>query len=165
MGLLLDLENLVGLLHLHAIHNVWPYAYLSCPHHCFSRYLFGLISFGTLTSPKALCPLAEPLAPDSLGTECAEAAGVTTELRGHFSEGERGLKKKQKTSRQAKQIHQKQKQQITLTCQCYRRTSFSTSESLTTRGLVRPPLRHGRRHCPTNRWTYTLTNNDQLRIR
>ena len=32
LGLLLDLENLIGLLHLHAIHHVWPYAYLSCPH-------------------------------------------------------------------------------------------------------------------------------------
>jgi len=27
------LKNLIGLLHLHAIHHVWLYVYLSCPHH------------------------------------------------------------------------------------------------------------------------------------
>jgi len=39
LSLLLDLENFVGLLHFHAIYHVWPYTYLSCPHHsCSSQW-------------------------------------------------------------------------------------------------------------------------------
>jgi len=50
-----------------------------------------LINFGTPLSPEALCPLAEPLPPDSLGAAGVEAAGLTTELTARFLEGEGGL--------------------------------------------------------------------------
>jgi len=43
------------------------------------------------TEPRSTLPLAEQLASPPLGTECAEAAGVTTELRVRFLEAERGL--------------------------------------------------------------------------
>ena len=52
---------------------------------------FGLINFGTPLSPEALCPLAEPLPPDSLGVAGVKTAGLTIELTACFMEGEGGL--------------------------------------------------------------------------
>jgi hypothetical protein len=57
---------------------------------------FGLINFETSISPKALCPLTEPLPPDSVGAARVEAAGLTTELTPRFLEGEGGSIKKKK---------------------------------------------------------------------
>jgi len=52
---------------------------------------FGLVNFGTLLSPEALCPLAEPLPPDSVSAARVDEAEVTTELTAHLLEGEGGL--------------------------------------------------------------------------
>ena len=52
---------------------------------------FVFINSRTPLSPEALCPLAEPLLPDSIGAARVEAAGLTTELTTHFLEGEGGL--------------------------------------------------------------------------
>jgi len=54
-----------------------------------------LTNFGTPLSPEALCPLAEPLSPNSLGTAGVEAAELTTELAACFLEGEGGLSRKE----------------------------------------------------------------------
>ena len=62
----------------------------------------SFLSFGTLLSPEALCPLAKPLASPSLGTEGVETNGITMELRVHFLEGERGLGKRRHQSKQNK---------------------------------------------------------------
>jgi len=53
-----------------------------------------LTNFGTPLSPEALCSLAEPLLPDSLGAAGVEAAGLTTELTIRFLEGEGGLRRR-----------------------------------------------------------------------
>ena len=37
------------------------------------------MNFGTILSPEALCPLAEPLLPDSAGAEGVETEGLTIE--------------------------------------------------------------------------------------
>jgi len=54
-----------------------------------------LVNFGTLLSPEALCPLAEPLPPDSVGAAGVDAAGVTAELTARVLEGEWGLRRRQ----------------------------------------------------------------------
>ena len=41
--------------------------------------LFALTNFGTTLCPEALCPLAEPLPPNSASAEGAKSAGLTTE--------------------------------------------------------------------------------------
>ena len=52
------------------------------------------MNFGTPLIPKALCPLAEPLPPDSADTEGVVMAGLTTELTACLLEGEGGLRGK-----------------------------------------------------------------------
>ena len=54
---------------------------------------FGLVNFGTTLSPESLCPLAEPLPPDSAGAEGVVMTGLTTELTARLLEGERGLRR------------------------------------------------------------------------
>ena len=58
-----------------------------------------MINFGTTLSPEALCPLVEPLPPDSAGAEGVEAAGLTIELTARLLEREGGLRKGKKPSR------------------------------------------------------------------
>jgi len=52
---------------------------------------FGLVNFGIPLSPEALCPLAEPLPPDSASAAGVVTAGLTTELTDCLLEGEGGL--------------------------------------------------------------------------
>ena len=54
----------------------------------------GPVNFGTILSPEALCPLAEPLPPDSAGTAGVVIAGLTTEPTAYLLEGEGGLRKR-----------------------------------------------------------------------
>ena len=61
---------------------------------CFKTNFFSLVNFGTPLSPKALCPLAEPLLPDSVGAVGIDEAGATTELTAYFLEGEGGLRRR-----------------------------------------------------------------------
>jgi len=61
---------------------------------CFKTNFFSLVNFGTPLSPKALCPLAEPLLPDSVGAVGIDEAGATTELTARFLEGEGGLRRR-----------------------------------------------------------------------
>jgi hypothetical protein len=51
---------------------------------------FALVNFGTTTCPEALCPLVEPLPPDSTGAVGAESVEPTVFLL----EEEGGLRKK-----------------------------------------------------------------------
>ena len=60
-----------------------------------STNFFALVNFGTTTCPEALCPLEEPLPPDSAGAVGAESAEPTVCLL----EEEGGLRKKEKPSR------------------------------------------------------------------
>ena len=55
---------------------------------------FGLVNFGTMLSPEALCPLTEPLPPDSAGAEGVVTAGLTIELTACLLEGEGGLRRR-----------------------------------------------------------------------
>ena len=61
---------------------------------CFKTNFFSLVNFGTPLSPEALCPLAEPLPPNSAGAAGVVMAGLTTELTARFLEGERGLRRR-----------------------------------------------------------------------
>ena len=55
---------------------------------------FGLVNFRTILSPEALCPLAEPLPPDSADAAGVETAGLTIKPTAYLLEGEGGLKKR-----------------------------------------------------------------------
>ena len=61
---------------------------------CFKTNFFSLVNFRTPLSPKALCPLAEPLPPDSVDATGVDEAGVTTELTARLLEGEGGLRRR-----------------------------------------------------------------------
>ena len=67
--------------------------------------LFALTNFGTTLCPEALCPLAEPLPPDSAGVARAGSIGLTTEPTVRLLEEEGGLRKKK--SHQEKATTQK----------------------------------------------------------
>jgi hypothetical protein len=88
---------------------------------------FGLVNFGTVLSPEALCPLAEPLPPDSAGTGGVVTAELTTELTACLLEREGGL-------RRGKAIKNKrntsEKYQLVLTCHYSQQKRTSISESL-----------------------------------
>ena len=58
-----------------------------------STNFFDLVNFRTILSPEALCPLEEPLLPDSAGATGVETAGLTTEPTACLLEGEGGLRK------------------------------------------------------------------------
>ena len=66
---------------------------------------FGFTNFGTTFCLEALCPLAEPLPPDSAGAAGAESTGHTTEPTVRLLEEEGGLRKKK--SHQEKATTQK----------------------------------------------------------
>ena len=55
--------------------------------------LFTLTNFGTTVYPEALCPLAEPLPPNSAGVAGVEMARLSTEPTACLLEGEGGLGK------------------------------------------------------------------------
>ena len=55
---------------------------------------FGRVNFGTILSPEALCPLAEPLPPDSAGAKGVTTTGLTMELTACLLEGEGGLRRR-----------------------------------------------------------------------
>ena len=59
-----------------------------------STNFLGVINFGTTLSPEALCPLAEPLLPDSAGAVGVVMAGLSTEPTACLLEGERGLRRR-----------------------------------------------------------------------
>ena len=67
--------------------------------------LFALTNFGTTVCPEALCPLAEPLPPDSVGAAGVESTGLTTEPTACLLEEEGGLRKRK--SHQEKATTQK----------------------------------------------------------
>jgi len=77
-----------------------------------------LVNFGTTLSPEALCPLAEPLPPDSVAAAGVDESGVTTELTARLLEGEGGLRRRKSIKNKRKTS---KKQQLQLTCQCYQR--------------------------------------------
>ena len=54
---------------------------------------FGLVNFGTILNPEALCPLAEPLLPNSAGVAGVVTTGLSTEPNACLLEGEGGLRK------------------------------------------------------------------------
>ena len=85
---------------------------------CFKTNFFSLVNFRTPLSPKALCPLAEPLPPDSVGAVGIDEAGATTELTARFLEGEGGLRRRKTIKNQLKTP---EKQQLVPTDHCYQR--------------------------------------------
>ena len=58
-----------------------------------STNFLDLVNFGTILSPEALCPLAEPLPPDSAGAAGVVTTGLPTEPNACLLEGEGGLRK------------------------------------------------------------------------
>ena len=64
--------------------------------------LFALTNFGTTVCPEALCPLAEPLPPDSADATGVESAGLTTEPTVCLLEEEGGLRKQKSHQEKAK---------------------------------------------------------------
>ena len=58
-----------------------------------------MTNFGTTICPEVLCPLTEPLPPDSAGIAGAESIGLTTEPTAYLLEEEGGLRKGKKPSR------------------------------------------------------------------
>jgi len=90
---------------------------------------FVFINSRTPLSPEALCPLAEPLPPVSLGAGGVEAAGLTTELTTYFLEGEGGLGRRKAVKNKFKTS---EKRQSVLTYHCYQWRRTSTSGSLPT---------------------------------
>ena len=108
---------------------------------CFKTNFFSLVNFGTPLSPKALCPLAEPLPPDSVGVAGIDEARATMELTARFLEGEGGLRRRKSIKNKHKTS---KKYQFVLTYHCYQWRRPSASESLSTRWLAHPPPRHGR---------------------
>ena len=61
--------------------------------------LFALTNFGTTVCPEALCPLAEPLPPDSADATGVESAGLTIEPTACLFEEERALRKRKAIKR------------------------------------------------------------------
>jgi len=88
---------------------------------------FGLVNFGTTLSPEALCPLAEPLPPDSAGAAGVAMTGLTIEPMACLLEGEGGLRRR-KGIKNKRKISEKY--QFVLTCHCYQQKRPSASESL-----------------------------------
>ena len=68
-----------------------------------STNLFDLVNFGTILSPEALCPLAEPLPPDSIGAAGVESAGLTIEPTACLLE-EEGCLRKRKAIKKMEQL-------------------------------------------------------------
>ena len=68
--------------------------------------LFALTNLGTTLYPEALCPLAEPLPPDSAGAAGVEKAGLTIEPTACLLEIKGGLRKRKaiKETRQLKRV-------------------------------------------------------------
>jgi len=58
-----------------------------------------LTNFGTTVCPEALCPLAEPLPPDSASAAGVESAGLTTEPTVCLLEEEGGLRRRKAIKR------------------------------------------------------------------
>jgi len=88
---------------------------------------FGLVNFGTMLSPEALCPLTEPLPPDSAGAEGVVTAGLTIELTACLLEGEGGLRRR-KAIKNKRKISEKY--QSILTCHYFQQKRSSAFESL-----------------------------------
>ena len=99
---------------------------------------FVFINSRTPLSPEALCPLAEPLPPVSLGAGGVEAAGLTTELTVRFLEGEGGLRRRKAIKNKCKT-----QKSDSSSCHWYQRRCPSAFESLPTRRMARLPPRHG----------------------
>ena len=62
-----------------------------------------MINFGTTLCPEVLCPLAEPLPPDSAGAEGVDKAGLTMEPTAYLLEEGGGLRKR-KTIKKTQQL-------------------------------------------------------------
>ena len=88
---------------------------------------FGLVNFGTMLGPEALCPLAEPLPPDSAGAVGVVTMVLTIELTACLLEGEGGLRRRKAIKSKRKTS---EKYQFVLTCHCYQQKRPSASESL-----------------------------------
>ena len=97
---------------------------------------FGLVNFRTILSPEALCPLVEPLPPDSAGAAGVVTTGLSTEPNACLLEGEGGLRKGKAIKNERNTL---EKQQFELTYQCYQRKQSSTSRSSLNRQLAHPP--------------------------
>ena len=65
-----------------------------------STNFFDLVNFGTILNPKALCPLAEPLLPDSTVAAGVKTTGLTTEPTACLLEGEGGLRRRKTIKKQ-----------------------------------------------------------------
>jgi len=86
-----------------------------------------LVNFGTTLSPEALCPLVEPLPPDSAGAEGVMMTGLTIELTVCLLEGEGGLRRRKAIKNKRKTSG---KDPFVLNYHCYQQKWPSTSESL-----------------------------------
>ena len=65
---------------------------------------FGLVNFGIPLSPEALCPLAEPLPPDSAGAAGVVTTGLTIELTACLLKGEGGLRRRKSHKKQMQEF-------------------------------------------------------------
>jgi len=107
------------------------------------------MNFGTILSPEALCPLAEPLPPDSAGTEGIEIAGLTMDPTAYLLEGEGGPRK----GKAIKKRNNSEMYQAVLTCHNsqQKRQPASNPRRLDCQLVCRPVLDIRRR--PTSRRT------------
>jgi len=85
-----------------------------------------LTNFGTTVCPEALCPLAEPLPPNSAGAAEAELSRLTKEPTACLFEEEGGLRKGKKPSRKG---NNSEGYQAVLTCHYSQQKRHSASES------------------------------------
>ena len=92
-----------------------------------STNFLDLVNFGTILSPEALCPLAEPLPPDSAGATGVVMARLSTKPTACLLEGEKGLRR-EKTIKI--KCNNPEKYQPVLTCHYYQQKRRPTSESL-----------------------------------
>jgi len=67
-----------------------------------STNFFAIVNFGTTACPETLCPLAEPLPPDSTGAAGAESTGITTKPTVYLLEEEGGMRKQKSHQEKAK---------------------------------------------------------------
>ena len=127
-----------------------------------STNFLDLVNFGTILSPEALCPLVEPLPPDSAGAAGVVMVGLTTELTACLLEGEGGLRRRKGIKNKCKIL---EKYQFVLTYHCYQQRQPLASESLSTRQTARLSPCH-ERSTPFD-WPTDLqarNNHDQLKI-
>ena len=92
-----------------------------------STHFLDLVNFGTTLCPEALCPIAEPLLPNSAGTAGVVMVRLSIEPTTCLLEGEGGLRRK-KTIKIKR--NNPEEYQPVLTCHYYQQKRRTASESL-----------------------------------